>query len=170
MLKLLGALCVMLGALCCGLRGVEGLRRRRDVLEELRASLVFLAEELSFHLTPLPQLLERLGRERKGSVGAFFRQVLATLERDPEGGVRLGWRQGMTKHLTMLKEEERQVLVEVGRTLGRYDAATQQQVLLQAAQRLGAFRDQARCEAQRLGRVYVSVSAAGGAALVLMLV
>lgn len=169
MLKLLGGLLIMAGALWCGVSAVERLRRRVRALEDLRASLAWLSEELTFRLTPLPGLLERLGRDRHGPVGLFYQEVLAGLAQDPEGGLRQSWRRAMVLQLDFLKEEERQVLVEVGQTLGRYDARAQAQFLEQATGRLDAIHTQAREEARRLGRVYTTLSLAAGAALVLVL-
>lgn len=169
MLKTLGGLLIMAGALWCGVSAVERLRRRARVLEELRASLVWLAEELTFRLTPLPRLLERLSLEQPGPTGLFYQEALAGLDQDPEGGLRQSWRRAMVLQLDFLKEEERQVLVEVGQTLGRYDAQAQAQVLSQAAGRLETIRAQAGEEARRLGRVYTALSLAAGAALVLLL-
>lgn len=170
MLKLLGALCVMTGALGCGSGAVGGLRRRAQALEELHASLVWLEEELTFRMAPLPQLLERLGGDRPGEVGCFFQETAKGLEEDPEGGLYQSWRQAMVRRLPMLRPEERQVLLEVGQTLGRYDAQTQRQALGRGARRLAALREEARGEARRLGKVHAALSLAGGAAAILVLI
>lgn len=169
MLRMLGAALVMAGALWCGLAAVARLRRREGTLESLRASLLWLSEELTFRLTPLPTLLERLARERPGAVGLFYRDALAGLRRDPEAGLRQSWRAAMVRQLDVLAEEERQILVEVGQTLGRYDAQAQAQALSQAAARLDAIRVQAQEETHRLGRVYTALSLAAGAAVTLVL-
>lgn len=169
MLKLLGALLVMGGALWWGLSAVGQLRRRVRVLEELRTSLVWLGEELTFRLTPLQRLLERLAREKPDPVGQFFQDALEGLRRDPEAGLYPSWRRAMVGWLDGLKEEERQALLEAGQTLGRYDAKTQSQALARSARRLDAARAQAEEEARRLGRVYTALSVAAGAAAVLVL-
>lgn len=169
MLKLLGSVLVMAGALWCGAGAVGQLRRRVRALENLRAGLVWMEEELAFRLTPLPKLLEHLGREQTGAVALFFQDALAGLRQDPEEGLRQSWRQAMVRRLDFLREEERQVLMEVGRTLGRFDAKTQRQALAQAARRLDAIRAGAEGESKRLGRVYASLSFALGAAVVLVL-
>ena len=170
MLKLLGALCVMAAALWCGTRAVGELRRRAKALEELHAGLAWLEEELTFRLTPLPELLKQLGQSRQGEAGRFFGEVDRLLRLDPEGGLHQSWRRAMVRHLALLKEEERQVLLEVGQTLGRYDAETQRQALTRCARRLAVFRDEAQGEVRRLGKVYAALSAAGGAMVVLVLI
>lgn len=169
MLRLLGTVLILTGAGWCGLCAAGQLRRRVRTLERLRASLVWLEEELTFRLSPLPGLLERLGREQSGAVGLFFQDALAGLRRDPEEGLRQSWRQAMVNRLDFLKEEERQVLVEVGQTLGRYDVKAQRQALVQAAGRLDTIRARAEEDARRLGRVYIALSLAAGAAVVLVL-
>lgn len=169
MLKLIGGVLILVGTAWWGLDAVGQLRQRAQVLEGLRGALSYLEEELTFRLTPLPRLLEYLAQERNGAVGAFFQDVLQSLEKDPAGGLRPSWRQAMVRQLDMLQEEERQLLVEVGETLGRYDAKAQRQVLLQAIAHLETLRDQAKEETLRLGRVYTAVGFAGGAALILVL-
>ncbi len=169
MLKLLGAGCVLAGALWCGLDGAGRLSRRARTLEELHAALSWLAEELAFRLPPLPRLLEELGGTCQGETGRFFQEALRLLRADPEGGAYQSWRQALARCLTALRPEERQALLEVGRALGRFDAQTQRQALLQGCRRLAAFREEARGEARRLGRVYLALSLAGGTAIILML-
>lgn len=170
MLKLMGAFCVLLGAVWWGLGAVGRLRDRTRTLERLRGALCYLEEELAFRLTSLPVLLERLSQRGDGQASRFFGEVLEGLRHDPEGGVRQSWRRAMVRQLPMLAEEERQALLEVGETLGRYDAQAQRQVLKQAAQRLEECRRRSAQEEHRLGRVYAALSLAGGAALILMLV
>lgn len=170
MLKLLGALCVMAGALWCGTGAIGGLRRRAQALGELHGSLVWLEEEMTFRMAPLPQLLEQLGKDRQGEVSQFFQETARSLQRDPEGGLYPSWRQAMVRYLPLLRQEERQVLLEVGQTLGRYDVQTQRQALSRGARRMAVFRDEARGEVKRLGKVYAALSLAGGAAVILVLV
>lgn len=169
MLKLIGSVLIFLSAAWCGLSATRQLRERTRTLESLGGALTYLAEELTFRLTPLPELLKYLARERDGAVGAFFQDVSRLLGQDPEGGLRASWRKSMVRQLGALKEEERQLLLSVGETLGRYNAEAQRQALSQVASRLETLRDQAAAEAARLGRVYTAVSVAGGAALVLIL-
>lgn len=169
MLKLLGCAFVMAGALWCGAGAVGELRRRAQALEELRAGLVWLEEELAFRLTALPQLLGQLGESRQGEVGRFFQAAAQGLAEDPEGGLRQSWRRAMVRQLPLLRPEERQALLELGQTLGRYDGQTQRQALARCARRLCVFRDEARAEVKRLGKVYAALSLAGGAAVILVL-
>lgn len=169
MLKLMGALCVMMGAFAWGLGATWELQRRAETLEELREGLCYLDQELNFRLTSLPDLLEQLGKGKTGAAGDFFHTVFCQWQKAPEGGLRSSWRLAMTKCLSILRKEERQVLMEVGQNLGRYDAQTQSKALSRAIRQLEGYRQSAREEARRLGRVYATLSIAGGAALVLVL-
>lgn len=169
MLKLMGALCVMAGALGWGLGTTRELGRRVETLEGLREGLCYLDRELNFRLTALPDLLKQLGKEKTGAAGDFFQTAYLQWQKDPEGGLRQGWRLAMTKCLSLLRSEERQVLMEVGQTLGRYDAQTQSRALARAVRRLEGYRQAAQEEAKRLGRVYAALAVTGGAALVLVL-
>lgn len=169
MLKLLGAFCVVAGSGWLGLCAVGRLRRRERTLERLGMALGWLAEELAFRLTPLPDLLGKLAAEQTGPVGLFFRDALAGLERNREGGLRQSWRQAMVRRLDFLKEEERQVLVEAGQVLGRFDAGAQAEALRRAVRRLDAIRSKAGEDTGRLSRVYTALGLSAGAALALVL-
>lgn len=168
MIKLLGAFCVMAGALYGGLGATRALRQRVEALEGLREGLCYLDQELNFRLTALPELLEQLGK-KAGPAGDFFGAVYAQWQKAPEGGLRSSWRLAMTRCLSILRTEERQAILEVGQSLGRYDAQTQSKALSRAIRQLEGYRQAAREEARRLGRVYATLSIAGGAALVLVL-
>lgn len=169
MFKLMGSVCVMAGALCWGFGATRELSRRVETLEDLREGLCELDRELTFRLAALPEVLERLGKERPGAAGEFFQTAFRNWQKAPENGLYQGWRRAMTQCLPLLRSEERQVLLEVGQVLGRYDAQTQSKALARAARRLEGYRQTAREEARRLGRVYATLAVAGGAALVLVL-
>lgn len=171
MLKMIGAMCVIGGSIGFGMAGAGQLRAREETLGELCSAFAWLEEELSFSLTPLPDLLERLGQSRSGQVGEFFAQVSRTLKRAPEEGFRGAWRVAASGCcLGVLREEELCVVMGLGDTLGRYDAKSQCQALRLAGGRLEKFRQRAGEERSRLGRVYMALSVAAGLAAVLVLV
>ncbi len=169
MLRAAGAACLLTGAVCLGLSARSGLRERRETLEQLQGALTLLEEELAFRLTPMPVLLDRLGRSQEGRCALFFQTVSRGMRSDPERGLRSCWREGIREALPILREPERRCLEELGESLGRYDGESQRDVIRQTRSRLEEYLSQAREEQDRLGRIYLSVSLAGGLLAVIVL-
>ena len=170
MLKVIGAVLIMAGTVGLGWRGVERLGERIEVLRGLQGSVAYLEEELAFRFTPLPQLFERLSKNRKGAVGAFFGSVRKKMEQCEEVPLRKSWWQGVEETLSVLREEEQKTVAELGEVLGQYDAQTQVQTLRLAGERLAGFYLAAQEERGRLGKVYLALGSAGGLMTVLMLI
>lgn len=169
MLKLVGALCVVIGAGALGAHGVFRLRERVRVLRRLLEAVSFLEEELSFRLTPLPTLLDKLSHQTEGAVGRFFAGCRSAFLTAPEAGFRQSWERAMAENLPMLAEEEREALMALGAMLGRYDSEGQRNALKHTAARLEACLAAACEERDRLGRVYAVVSTAAGLLAVIVL-
>ncbi len=169
MLKLIGACCLLGGAACLALAATRRLRERVEVLTALTASAGFLQEELTYARTPTAKLLEGLSRNHSGPVGQFFAGVLDALRADPEGGIRQKWDVALDRYLPMLHTEEKEALSTLSQTLGRYDADAQRPILAQTAARLEEFRQEAKDDQARLGRVYTAVTMAAGTLAVIVL-
>lgn len=169
MLKLLGACCLLGGAMYVAMATTHRLRERVDVLAALTAAVGFLQEELSYARTPTNKLLEQLSQSHSDPVGRFFRAVLDALREDPEGGVRRGWDTALDQCLPMLHKEEKETLSALSQTLGRYDVEAQRPILAQTAARLEEYRQEAKADQARLGRVYTAVTLAAGTLAVIVL-
>lgn len=113
MLKTLGALCILFGGLLLRRKQVTQLRREVDTLSDLLAALCRMAEEIRMARTPLPRLLEQLGRGRGTAVSAFFSSVSAIAQQG--GNVAETWRQAV-KELPIAIENQT-ALLELGRGL-----------------------------------------------------
>lgn len=170
MVKILGAAMVMVGAVGLAWRGVERLKERAETLRSLQGAFSYLEEELAFRFTPLPALFAHLGETRGGAVGEFFAGVWREMERPQALPLRQSWAAASRRALPMLREEERQVVDELGEVLGQYDAQTQARALRLAGERMAGLYLSAQEERQRLGKVYLALGAAGGLATVLALI
>lgn len=161
---------VMVGMVGLAWRAVGRLGERAELLRGLQGAVSYLEEELTFRLTPLPQLFEYLAQSRRGPVGAFFGAVLKDLEGPGESGLSQSWSKAAGEMLPLLREPERQTLEELGEVLGRYDAQTQAKALVLAGRRLAEAYTDAQAERQRLGKVYLALGAAGGLVTVLVFI
>ena len=68
MIRWIGALLLMAGAAGLGLGAAAQLRTRVASLRSLVGALGQLERELTFRLTPMPELMERLARQSQGLI------------------------------------------------------------------------------------------------------
>ena len=81
-MKLMGAVCITAAAVWGRWQQLSVQRRRRETLRSLIAALYQMAEEIRVARTPMPQLLDCIGRSRGGAAGGQFRRTAALLKRE----------------------------------------------------------------------------------------
>ena len=159
---------VAFGALWAGWRAVEELRGRVRAAEAVIDGLELLEQELWERGTALPELMEDLSSRTREPASALFSRCARAcreLDRAPFGD---SWRR-LTAELAELSPEGRAALLPLGEVLGRYEADGQRAALKRAEEALERERERAEKERDRMGRVYQTLSLAGGAFLVILL-
>lgn len=170
MIQLMGGLLLFCGSTAIGLGAAGALRKRTQALSSFLGGLTIMEAELQFHLTPMPDLLEKLAREAGGAAGAFFalcRKGLGHLEDTP---LSLIWQEALQSRAGMLTEGDREVLEQLGAILGRYDLEGQLSAIGAAKQRLEECRRQAETRQTTLGRMYSVLGMTAGIMSVLLLI
>lgn len=119
MLRLMGAGCILAGSGAFGFSMAAASRREERELKELLGILEYLSCELSYRLTPLTNLCRGAAEGRSGETAAFFLELAKELERQREPDVH-GCVRAVLDLLTM-PASVRQLLEELGQTLGRFD-------------------------------------------------
>lgn len=170
MLKLMGALLLAGGAAFLGFSAAARLERRVRALRAFMGALERLERELSFRLTPMPELLAGLSEHTPPPINAFFARCLAGLEHLGEYDLSHVWREALERAPMDLGYEELSVLGELGGILGRYDGEGQREALALTRARLAQCMDSAAEERTRLGRVYGVLGLTAGALLVILLI
>lgn len=168
-MKLLGAILLMGGAAALGLSATARLERRVETVRALLGALERMTRELSFRLTPIPEMLCELSQSVRGSAGAFFSRCYTGLGELGEESLSAIWEKAMEASPMDLRKEEEQVLRDVGQVLGRYDEDAQIQALALASARMTEGLKRAEEERSRLGRVYTALGVTAGAFLTLLL-
>ena len=164
-MRLTGALALTAAGLLAGLAGADRLRARAALRAELCRMLDMMEFELDRFMTPLPALFAKLGELLDGEAGALCRRMAEELAR-PEGREAAAlW----TAALASLPEQERRLLELLGPVLGRYGAAEQVRALAGCCQQMERARDGARAALRERGKLWVGLSAAGAAALAVLL-
>ena len=162
MTVLLGKLLLFFGCTALGLERSFQLRRRRACLDGFRRALEGMTRSLRFSLEPVSALMEQGARESRGQVADFFAACRRAFSRGGGESWAESWQEALDACPLPLREEDRSLLGEIGRILGRYDGENQDRALTALLARLGQRTEEAAEEARRLFRVYAALGAAGG--------
>ena len=119
MLRMMGAGFILAGSGAFGFAMAAASRREERQMKQLLGALEYLSCELSYRLTPLPNLCRGAAEGRGGVVAEFFLELARELERQAEPDV-----QSCVKSILARMElpaSLRRILGELGQTLGRFD-------------------------------------------------
>ena len=168
MWKWIGAMLVIAGCGGVGFTMAWAYRREEQLLRNLKGSLDFMACELQYRLTPLPDLCRAVGAEQNNPVGQAFHRLCTELESQILPDVEYC----MNK---LLKESElpkrvREGFRLLGQNLGRFDLDGQ-------LKGIESVRDYCDRELEALGRnreerlrSYQTLGLCAGAALAILFV
>jgi len=170
MFRLIGTLLVIGAAGSFGVNSVWRMSRRVQALRGLIMALETMKSEICDRMTPLPELIDQLCSETAPPLNRFFfrlRQAMGEL-----GIQRFShlWSEVVDHAYELeLQEGERQVLSDLGKTLGRYDIESQRHVISYTLRRLEGYLEQAEEARRTQGKVHAVLSLAVGAFVVLIL-
>ena len=169
MLKFLGAVLILTGGSSIGVCAAQELRQRSRILEQFLAALDQIQAELSFRLTPMPELLRRLGQESEEPLKTFFQTCEAGLSALGEVSFSVVWNRALQMEPLALLPEDRIPLEQLGAVLGRYDAEGQRTTLESVRVRLSQCLEDAREKQKKMGRVYRTLGVSAGVLCILLL-
>lgn len=169
MLRLAGAVLLAAGPAVIGFHAASRLARRPRLLRELAAALEQMEREISFRLTPLPELFVRLSQEYSGPVGALFACCARDMDDLGQRSLSQIWRQALTEATLDLDSRGQRALEELGEVLGRYDGDGLRGALRQTCGELTAAAEEAEREQERKGRMDQVLGLTTGALLVILL-
>lgn len=167
--KWIGAVLIMTG--CGGYGFALCVRDREEIraLKNLIRVLEFMAWELQFQMTPLPEICQKAGNAVNGIVGKVFSLLADALQSrmQPDVSVCMDLTLSQLPHMP---ETARAMLMLLGNTLGRYDLEGQLEGL--ETVRTGciqALSEMEKDKHQRM-RTYQTLGLCTGAALAILLV
>lgn len=169
MLKLLGAVLLTGGGLTLGLKAVGGLVRRAEALSAFSAALGLLEGELALRSPPMPDLLDILARQAKPPAAEFFDVCGRGLAGLGESSFREIWARALESLEGALDREDRDILLELGPVLGRYDGEEQRRAVSGVRQRLAGQEKLVRDKLRREGRAYGTLGLTLGLFLTILL-
>ena len=119
-LKWIGAVLIITGCTLTGFSFSAAYRREERDLQQLISALDFMACELQFRKSPLPELCYQAGAQGKGCIGTIFRNLAKELESQVSPDVQscLAIAAATSGHLSARIQEAVCIL---GSSLGRFD-------------------------------------------------
>ena len=170
MLNAVGAVLIIGATAAIGLSGLWRLGARVRILAALISALEMAKNEICDRMTPLPELLERLSQETDPPVDLLFHRVQRQMEQIGARSFYLIWKGAVeeSSELELTKQEEKS-LIDLGRTLGRYDTEEQRRAFDYILKRLEAYLKRAEEERRSSGKVYAVLGFAVGVFVVIIL-
>ena len=169
MLKWIGMLLLIAGGAMTGTAAAARLKRRVQVLSAMLAALELLRGEICVLLTPLPEAIARLASMEQSAVQPLFQQVETLLPELGEQSFAVLWEQGGIESNLSFSAEDRQCLLQLGESLGRFDADTQSIAIARCMEELERSLSNAKAKATGDGRLYKGLGFAGGLMLAIIL-
>ena len=167
--KWIGAVLIVAGCGGFGFSLSAEHRREEKSLRKLIALLDFMACELQYRMTPLPELCEAAAVEAGGALRQIFHKLSEILESSVTADVS-GAMEDALGSAGELPEKTRDNLLALGRSMGRFDLTGQLKAL--EAVRAGCRRDLEEFSANREVRLrnYQTLGLCAGAALAIILI
>lgn len=170
MLSVLGAILVLFAGTMSGFYISRQYANRPKHIRQLLHSLQRLETEIAYGLTPLPDALERISRQVNDPLDVLFRHAAEqmgaaqqTTDEAWSSAVEVCWRR------TAMKSPEKEVLLQLGRSLGNSDSNDQVKHLKLAMSQLRSEEDTASEEQHRYEKMWRSLGVLGGALVVIIM-
>ncbi|WP_413308915.1 stage III sporulation protein SpoIIIAB [Bacillus sp. 1P10SD] len=131
MIKLLGAIIIIVATTWTGFEAAKHLSERPRQLRLLRSALQSLEAEIMYGHTPLHEASRRLAEQLTNPLATFFDSFAKKLT-DTETTVKEAWETSLKEvwKATALKQGEFEIMKQFGETLGRHDRFSQQKHIM----------------------------------------
>ncbi|GIN60578.1 stage III sporulation protein SpoAB [Robertmurraya siralis] len=127
MMKMIGAIVIILATTWTGFEASRHLNERPRQLRLLKSALQSLEAEIMYGHTPLHEASRRIAAQMSKPLSWFF-DAFAKKLTNTETTVREAWEESLKEvwKLTALKQGEFEIMKQFGETLGRHDRVSQQ--------------------------------------------
>lgn len=171
MLRIIGALLLVSGTAAWGITEVMKLRERARSLSAVTSSLETVRSEICDRLTPMPELLELMSEMSEYPANLLYKNAgekMKSIGSKPFSSI---WKQAIDETPELVfKAPEKQVLNELGTSLGKYNIEEQRSAITFAQRRLDSLTQKAESERDTQSKVKAALSVAAGVFAVVMLI
>ncbi|WP_340024611.1 stage III sporulation protein SpoIIIAB [Paenibacillus sp. FSL K6-1096] len=171
MLKLLGAVLIILAGTLAGFKRAAQYADRPRHLRGLIAALQRLETEILYGYTPLPEALHRIGQQTKEPLRAFFLTAAEEMSPPHNRSAEEAVQRAMEAHFgsASLKGNEREIMRQLSCTLGTSDRPNQSTHIALALQQLKQEETAAREDQGKYEKVSKSLGLLLGALIVILI-
>ncbi|MDF2720411.1 MAG: Sporulation stage protein [Paenibacillus sp.] len=171
MLKLIGAILIMLAATLFGFIQAGQFARRPRQIRQLVSALQRLETEMAYGHTPLPEALRRIAGQLEAQLAAMFVAAAEPLESATGKTAGESWRDAVSTigKQTALSANDRDILSQLSYTLGISDREDQSKHLRLAVSLLQAEEQAAWDDQRRYEKMWKSLGVLGGAFIVILM-
>lgn len=169
MLQIVGKCLLLAGMTIMGIQHTLSLKRRVSCLHEFLMALERLERELAFALLPVDVLLGQMRSGAHGPTQHFFLSCEEQFCQRGEERLEEIWSNLLQATALPLREEDRVLLQEIGRILGRYDGDSQRLAFQRIHGRVEESIRKAKEEAERMGKVYPVLGVTAGFFFIILL-
>ncbi|MGM9926217.1 MAG: stage III sporulation protein SpoIIIAB [Bacillus sp. (in: firmicutes)] len=171
MVKLIGAACILIACTWIGFEFARHLSKRPKHLRLFRSSLQALEAEIMFGHTPLQEAAVRLSKSLPEPINRFFAAFAKEL-RQQDTNVKTAWDNSLSafRKVLALKQNEMEILMQFGETLGRHDRYQQQKQIILTMTHLEREETEALQVQSKYEKMMKSLGFLSGLLLIILLV
>jgi stage III sporulation protein AB len=171
MLKLIGAMLILLSATLFGYYQAQQFARRPKQIADIIRALQRLETEIIYGSTPLPEALLRVAHTCPAPLHHLFRHASEELQAAGGRSVQSIWQQTVAADwkLTSMKQGEQDIFRQLGFTLGLSDGTDQVKHLRLTVQQLQSELENAQEDRKRYESMWRSLGLLMGALIVILM-
>ena len=169
MLRLIGAGLIVSACGAFGLSLAAQYRREIAALRQFVQCVEFMQREMEYHLTPLPELCREAGAHSSGALGKFWEQMALEMDSKIAPDVPSCMAAAAGK-VSPLPKHTAGAMEMLGRSLGSYDLAGQQQALASVHQYCEELLGDLEANKTQRIRNYQTLGLCAGAALAILFI
>ncbi|MFT4415627.1 stage III sporulation protein SpoIIIAB [Fredinandcohnia humi] len=170
MIKIVGAILIILATTWAGFEAARRLSERPRQLRILKTALQSLEAEIMYGHVPLIDVATHLSRQIPKPISYFFEKFAYKLQ-SGEMSVKSAWDESLQEvsKVTAFQQGEIEILQQFGETLGQHDRTSQQKHILLALTHLDREESDARDKQSRYEKMMKSLGFLSGLLLVILL-
>ncbi|MGC5324408.1 stage III sporulation protein SpoIIIAB [Brevibacillus sp. SYSU BS000544] len=164
MVKLIGAAIIIFSATMVGWQIAKYYAMRPQQLRSWILSLQMLETEIVYGATPLYRAFVKIGKRVQPEVGNFFLTGAELLQSTEGMATSTCWQHSLNRHWkeTSLRQDEKNVLLNLGYVLGSSDREDQQKHLRLAVTQMRSIEEEARFDQSKYEKMYKSLGVLSG--------
>ncbi|NGQ94719.1 stage III sporulation protein AB [Brevibacillus sp. SYP-B805] len=171
MVKLIGSAIILFSATMVGWQVGKLYAMRPVQLRTLLIALQMLETEIVYGSTPLHRAFVKIGRRMAKEIGGIFLTAAELMGTAEALSTQVCWQTAVEQHWsqTVLRKEEKDVLLNLGYVLGSSDRHDQQKHLRLTMTHLRGLEEEARLEQGKYENMYKSLGFLGGLLVVILM-